>query len=499
MSKEKTLTFLENKREKLVSKIEQQNDALESIYDELDTASDLEQVRSLGKRSKEILSVIKELEQESFELSEQIDSLKNERAQGSPTKGKGSPENGAGDILNAFDANFKSHEDVQEIRLEKYVAEQVYGGLSKNQKRFYNTLQLPKEFTGYGVRANTDPITIGDLSSSAGGLYVLLTHIDPTIVRLYRRPLITDLFNWTNVDKPSLTIVYEGNLYGDAGQTAEGALKSQISFDKPVLVDFQAQKISAYLKESYELLWDMPEYAQRCIERLIYRVDLLEEQMLLDAILNYEPADAIADLGDFIANEFQLVVEQSASVSDNKDAIFRAITDISFYTAFGADSIIMNPLDYEQLRLEKDLFGRYYASGEFFGHEDDPLQRFPNPWGLAMVITPAIPVGTALVGSFRAGDNIVAGRLNGLMVDATNSNENDFIYNLITTRAEKRIILAIKNPRAFVKVNLVGARNLPFSLNAYPNGPTGPTGAPATDTGSTGSTGSTGDTGSTGG
>jgi hypothetical protein len=41
---------------------------------------------------------------------------------------------------------------------------------------------------------------------------------------------------------------------------------------------------------------------------------------------------------------------------------------------------------------------------------------------------------------------------NGLTVDATNSNEDDFELNLITLRAEQRLALAILRPLAFVEM-----------------------------------------------
>jgi len=39
-------------------------------------------------------------------------------------------------------------------------------------------------------------------------------------------------------------------------------------------------------------------------------------------------------------------------------------------------------------------------------------------------------------------------------VEATNSNENDFVNNLVAIRAEERLALAVYIPTAFVKVTL---------------------------------------------
>ena len=66
----------------------------------------------------------------------------------------------------------------------------------------------------------------------------------------------------------------------------------------------------------------------------------------------------------------------------------------------------------------------------------------------------AVPAGTALVGAFNAATTVY--RKGGVRVESTNSHATDFTSNLITTRIEERIALAVRIPAAIVEVTLPG-------------------------------------------
>jgi HK97 family phage major capsid protein len=59
--------------------------------------------------------------------------------------------------------------------------------------------------------------------------------------------------------------------------------------------------------------------------------------------------------------------------------------------------------------------------------------------------------GTALIGTSSAAQLF---NRSGLTVEATNSNEDDFLKNLVAIRAEKRQALAVYRPTAFTEVRL---------------------------------------------
>ena len=75
--------------------------------------------------------------------------------------------------------------------------------------------------------------------------------------------------------------------------------------------------------------------------------------------------------------------------------------------------------------------GSYYFGepGESTAIEVDGMVAVGKIWNLPIAITTAITRGTALVGSFKRAAFI--GNREGLRIDMTNSDNQDFVYNRI--------------------------------------------------------------------
>jgi HK97 family phage major capsid protein len=67
-----------------------------------------------------------------------------------------------------------------------------------------------------------------------------------------------------------------------------------------------------------------------------------------------------------------------------------------------------------------------------------------------VVATVAQTQHTAFVGAFKLGAQVF--RRQGITLETTNSNVDDFVKNLITIRAEERLALAVYRPLAFCTV-----------------------------------------------
>ena len=63
--------------------------------------------------------------------------------------------------------------------------------------------------------------------------------------------------------------------------------------------------------------------------------------------------------------------------------------------------------------------------------------------------------GIALVGAFRMAGQIW--RRTGLTIETTNSNEDDFLNNLVAVRAEQRMGLTVYQPNKFCTVTSIPA------------------------------------------
>jgi HK97 family phage major capsid protein len=154
-----------------------------------------------------------------------------------------------------------------------------------------------------------------------------------------------------------------------------------------------------------------------------------------------------------LLNRVGVQTEASADADDNADALFRAMTKVSIATGLTADAIVINPTDYQTLRLGKDGNGQYYGGGYFAGqYGTGGMPEQPPLWGLQTVVSPAVDAGAPVVGAFKQGATLY--RKGGVRVESTNSHGDDFTNNLVTVRAEERIALAVRVPAAFVKLTL---------------------------------------------
>ena len=274
-----------------------------------------------------------------------------------------------------------------------------------------------------------------------------LTDVDTNLVEGYRRPLmIADLFGTESISGNAITYFVESSsVEGAFAAVAENGTKPQISFGNPTAVTESLKKIAAYYKESDEIIEDAAWLVSSINNRALYLHDLAEETQLLN--------------GDGTGQNLTGILNRSGIGSKTyahggtvtADVIFEAMMAVQNNSGFAADAIVINPTDYQRLRLAKDSNNQYYGGGYFYGaYGDGPIAEQPNLWGLRTVITPAITAGTVLVGAFKAGASVI--RKGGTTVEMVNTNEADFINNRVTIRVENRLALAVRYPAAFVAV-----------------------------------------------
>ena len=71
--------------------------------------------------------------------------------------------------------------------------------------------------------------------------------------------------------------------------------------------------------------------------------------------------------------------------------------------------------------------------------------------GHKVIPSASVTPGVCFVGAFKAGGSIIRND-EGLRVEFANQNEDDFIKNMITVRIEERLVLAVRRPACFVKI-----------------------------------------------
>ena len=261
-----------------------------------------------------------------------------------------------------------------------------------------------------------------------------LTDVDTRIVEGYRRPLlIADLFAAERISGNALTFFVESStVEGGPAFTTEGYEKPMMSFGDPTAKTIALKKLASYMKETDELVADAPWLADAINGRGMYQHELAVENYLVTTLAGTSGIGTASTL--------------------TADGIFQAMMTVQTNSGFAADAIVINPTDYQTLRLAKDSNNQYYGGGYFYGaYGNTPIAEQPNIWGLRTVVTSAVNAGTCIVGAFKMGGSILR-KNTGVAVDIAYQNEDDFIKNLVTVRIEERLALAVRRPSAFVKI-----------------------------------------------
>ena len=277
----------------------------------------------------------------------------------------------------------------------------------------------------------------------------------PMVEQLRRKLVVADLLGTETLSRDVNAISYlveSPTVEGGPNFVAEGAAKPQISFGDPTPVIEYLHKLAVFHRESDEIIEDYAWLASNINNRALYQLLLKEEDELLNG--NAASASALGIQG--IMNRSGVQTQAYVANTPVADLIFKGMTKVTQNSPFRPDAIVINPADYESLRLAKDSNNQYYGGGFFQGeYGQNGIMSDPPIWGLRTVVTPAMTAGTVLVGAFKQSASVF--RKGGVRVEMTNSDADDFTKNLVTIRTEERLGLAVRYPAGFCRVSIASA------------------------------------------
>jgi HK97 family phage major capsid protein len=314
-------------------------------------------------------------------------------------------------------------------------------GLAKLKSTRGSALTVPE----FDTKAATDPNL-----SPAVFQTPLLTQVDQYMRRAFRRPSVADVLGSGTLGRGTNAVSYfiEGSVEGNFATVAEGAQKPQLHFTDPTMTTDAVKKIAGWWDTADEMIEDLDFWVSEINNRGLYQLAMVEESQLLNG-----DGTGTNILGLLQRSGIQTVV-QAVSPDTAQDAIFRAITAVQTATGLAADAIMINPADYQTLRLSKDANGQYFGGGFFTGAYNQGGISFQPPlWGLNTIVTAAVAAKTVVVGALGASTTVY--RKGGVRVESTNSDLGKFTKDIVTTRIEERIALAVRMPAAVVKVTLL--------------------------------------------
>ena len=272
----------------------------------------------------------------------------------------------------------------------------------------------------------------------------------PGIVPLKFQPLtVADLLASGTTGASSITYVIESAFQDLTAAVLEKGVKPQLDLTLARRQD-NVQKIANVAKVTDEMFQDAPQFQSYLQERMIFGVRRVKEANLLNG-------NGIAPNLQGLLNRTGLatavVTVAALTAAKAMTGIFNQITALRSVSFVEPDALVIHPTDWQTIRLGTDTAGQFFGGGPFTGAYGQPgPSNQSEVWGLKACVTTAIPQGTILVGGFQECAQVF--NRQGITLEMTNSNVDDFVNNLITLRAETRCALAVYRPAGFGKVTL---------------------------------------------
>ena len=261
-----------------------------------------------------------------------------------------------------------------------------------------------------------------------------IADVDRSIAPVGTRTPAASLFSEAQISGNAITYFVEGafETNGDITATAQNGKKPQVStsFSGTTLA---LSKLAAWLKETDEILTDAPFLATEVQNTLMHQLGKVEDNYVINAI------GTTVGIG---------AATYDGTTKTFADGILDAILKVKSESAYDASVVVLNPADVYALLSSKDDNGQYYGGGYFVGAYGNGAVGIPSSiWGVPIFASSAVAQGSALVAAREA---VKTWRKGGMDVSIAEENEDDFLYNRVTLRAEVRLATAVVDLKGVV-------------------------------------------------
>lgn len=185
--------------------------------------------------------------------------------------------------------------------------------------------------------------------------------------------------------------------------------------------------------------------------------DAGQMQTLIDGFLRYGIDEELEDqmvLGNGVGENFTGLANISGLTAQAWDtnAIVttrRARTKVRIAGRARPTAYLLNPLDWEDIQLSRTNEGGANTGAFLFG--GPAASEVPTLWGLPVVESESVPVGTGYVGDFNM---LILWDRQQTSVQMTDSHADFFVRNLVAILAEARAAFGCLRPSAIVEMDL---------------------------------------------
>lgn len=289
---------------------------------------------------------------------------------------------------------------------------------------------------------------VSNYGGTAGPFYY--PQLVPGIVGINQLPLnVEDFLPSGTASVPVVSYIIESAWTNAADMVAEKTAKPQMITESFQRVNEPITKVAQIYKLTDEMIQDAEQVKSWLDNRLVYGINRKVQSQLLNGNGTLPQLKGILN-----RTGFQTVVG-SGSLAGDSNAWFNALLDqMTAIRQVGftePSAIMVSPYDWATMQKQVDANGQYIIGGPFGRVYGNNAPNVSNIWGVPLVSTQDMPQGTALVANFT--DAQVWNR-QGITVEMTNSDGTDFVNDIVTVRAERRLGLALYRPLSFGKVTL---------------------------------------------
>jgi HK97 family phage major capsid protein len=293
------------------------------------------------------------------------------------------------------------------------------------------------------------------------------TQVDPMVMRQHRTTRVRDMFPSIRttanlIDFYRVTGFTEGGSDGALTPGGRGSASNVPERDgsafglKPQsnlnfsLGQAPVRTIAHFEVAHRNVLADEPQLQAVINNELMYGLRLQEDDQLLNGDGVGENLLGILQVDGIQTYNRNAIAAGATNPGPNTslDTLRRATTRtiLSYYESTG---IVLHPLDWEGIELDKDSESRYILTTNIAVGGEKRVWRQP------VVETPAIAQATYVLGAFGLGAQVYDREQSNIRIAEQHS--DFFIRNAVAILAEERIALAVKRPEAFVTGSLVPA------------------------------------------
>lgn len=237
----------------------------------------------------------------------------------------------------------------------------------------------------------------------------------------------------------------EASFTNSAAEAAEAAEKGESALTWS-LVNMPVSTVAHWLKISKQLASDAPALAAYVNLRMIYGVNERVETQLGAGNGTAPNISGILDTGNFTAHGF---ADADLGSTMKKFALIRKIIASLRVTGRMADAILLNPADAAQIDI--DHFQASTNAARFTTDSSGQARLF----GLPVIESNGVTADQVVVGAFMQSGTIH--NREGVVVELSDSDDDNFTKNLVTIRAERRLALTIERPTGIIAGDLTPA------------------------------------------